>query len=112
MIDFQNISREELERNGLFFQTTEEAKLFAEIVVEDLEVRIGEEISSRSTQQQLEEFDRCKDPAECREWLDKNCPEYKTIISDKWRELEQEIMDYKLEISGVVLCDPTNGRLE
>lgn len=45
MIHFNQLDREELAENGLLFESEEQADLFADVIREELKVRIGEEIS-------------------------------------------------------------------
>lgn len=72
------IDAEELQNLGINFRTDEEMCLFAEVIREHLEVRVGQEITSRMSQKQINEFDNgVMSPRETAEWLETNCPEYK-----------------------------------
>lgn len=57
-------------------------------LAEELEVRIGEEISNGLSPDLLEEFDQIADPAEAARWLEKNKPSYCDIISHKYVEMK------------------------
>lgn len=103
MIDFKNLSRQELARNGLLFESSEEAEMFIDIIQEEVEVRIGEAISKQATSRQLKEFDCITDPAEAKRWLEKNCPDYRSIVSKKSLEFGIEIMECRHRIKGIHL---------
>ena len=102
-MDLENINSKELASIGLAFETEAEVELFAEIILEELQVRIGEEITRQAPQGKLQEFDKCTDPEEAKEWLENYCPNYGVIISEKKKELEQEIVKYKDKISGAII---------
>lgn len=101
-MDFEKLDSRELASIGIRFETEEETRAFGELIREELEVRIGEVISSRSTPKQLEEFDHCATQAAEQRWLRKNCPDYRKIVMQKKEELENEIIRYKSKIAGVL----------
>ena len=107
MIDFCNLNRQELARNGILFESSEEAESFIDYIMEKLEIQIGEEISNRCTAQQLEEFDSITDPAEAARWLVENCPRYWNIVSERCLgfgiELMEELLEKRHEIVGVTM---------
>lgn len=102
MINFEKLTRQELSRNGLTFRTEDEAQLFAEIIIEELEVRIGTEICSRLSDEELEEFDNCVESLEAQEWLRAHLPHYREIVLQKKEELDQEIRKYRSQIPGLI----------
>ncbi len=101
MINFNKLDREELSTNGFAFETQEEADLFAEVIREELEIRIGEAITRKVGEEKAKEFDLCS-PEKAREWLDKNCPEHRDIVREKRDELAREMEKYKSRIPGLV----------
>ena len=108
MINFNHLTQEELTDNGLKFETTKEAELFAEIIREELEVRIADAITKYVAQEKIREFDLCKTQEECTAWLERNCPEYFRIVSDKQEEMNREIMEFRDRIPGVIVTTPAN----
>lgn len=106
-MDFRRLNAREFASIGIRFKSDEDASLFAQIVREELEYRIGEEISRGLTKQQLAEFDSCNED-EAAKWLDINCPNHRYITKEKAKELEKEIIKYKPEIPGLVSIDETS----
>lgn len=107
MINFNNLTRQELSENGLTFATSEEADLFAQTIKEELEVRIGSAISQGIETEKLEEFDLCRTQEEATAWLEKNRPDYKEIVRYKQDEMNREILEYRDRIPGVTGIFPT-----
>ena len=101
-MNFNRLDADELAGIGIRFETEEETGAFADLILRELEIRIGEEISSRMTEEQLEEFDSCEGPEEEQKWLEKNCPDYRKIVFRKSDEFEQEIVRYKHMIAGII----------
>lgn len=101
-MNFLQLDTEELAGIGIRFETEEETWAFADLIRGELEVRIGEEISSRVTKEQLDEFDRCVGQEEGKRWLERYCPDYQEIVSNKTEEFEQEIIRYKDKIAGII----------
>ena len=105
MINFMKLNRTELLHNGLIFETVEEAELFAQIVLEELEVRIGAEISNGLDCLKLAELDACTTQAESQAWLEKNRPDYREIVKAQSATLDQEIMALRERIPGLIAQD-------
>lgn len=101
-MDINRLDAEELASIGIRFETEAETRAFADLILRELEIRIGEEISSRLTEEQLEEFDSCDGPEEGRKWLEIYCPDYRQIVFRKKEEFEQEIVKYKHMIEGTI----------
>lgn len=99
----RHMNPEELAGIGIRFKTEEEARAFAEIIQQELEFRIGESITSRVTEQQIEEFDRCIGAVDSIRWLEMYCPDYRSIVKAKMDELEQELIHFKSLIPGNLL---------
>ncbi len=110
MLNFNNLTRQELSNNGFAFETAEEASLFASIIKEELEVRIGEAIVEHAGHDKAAEFEKCETDAEAAAWLKQNCPDYREIVEVKQRELNREIMKYRDRIPGLVVDAPSPFR--
>ena len=103
-MNFEKLDARELASIGIRFSTEEETHAFVEIIMYELEVRIGEEISRHVSEEQLQEFDRCSSQTEITSWLTKNYPDYWLVVQAKMDELEKEILDYRDQIPGVIPC--------
>ena len=104
-MNFEKLDKREFASIGIRFRTNRETRAFAEIIREELEIRIDTEILSRFSNEKLEEFDRCTTYEECSCWLVKNCPDYGKIVEKKKRELESELIEYRSKIPGLVTAD-------
>lgn len=101
-IDFQHLDSTELHKVGFYFATEEETILFAEIIREELEIRIGDEVSSGLTEEQLSEFDNCISDFESKAWLELNYPDYPKIVQEQQLKMERELMEWWPFIPGVL----------
>jgi len=79
---------------GLSFDDKEDEKRFLDIVVEELEVRIGAEISSHCTNEELKEFDSLSLQEEVGKWLEKHVPDYKEIVKRNINQMKAEILEF------------------
>ena len=102
MLNFNNLTRQELSDNGLAFETAEEASLFASIILKELQVRIGRAIADYVGRKGTEEFEKCNTDAEAAAWLEQNCPDHHEIVKAKQDELDREILKYRDRIPGIV----------
>ena len=106
MLDFYELRKggeyawHELETVGIGFATSEEAGRFVDTVMEELEVRIGEEISKCATEEELKEFDQSKTIEEAGRWLARHCPNYGEIVVEKQSEMEAELRKAAPYIKG------------
>jgi protein-tyrosine-phosphatase len=102
MIHFTDLDRAELAKIGIEFETQEEADQFISVVINDLELRIGEEIAKRLSNEQLREFDLIadEDMEELGEWLDRNVPDYRDVVLQISEQLERELIHFSNSISG------------
>jgi protein-tyrosine-phosphatase len=91
-----------LDSIGIRFETEEETQAFAEIVQSELEIRIGTEIASRLSDEQLDEFDMCIESDDAREWLEENCPDFRDIVDNETERMEEELISNISMIPGVV----------
>lgn len=102
MIDFNRLADGELDRLGFAFETQEETELFAALIQEELEVRVGEAVGRELTNAQLLEFDCSQDTDESVLWLEEHCPDYRRITRKVQIRLEDELMAYRSRIPGAV----------
>ena len=104
LIDF---SIDELCSNGLNFLTQAEANLFIQLIKTEYEIRVGNAIADKVGENLIDELSSCKSGTET-SWLEDHCPDFRQIVKEKQEELEQEIMEYKESISGL-LYNPKNN---
>lgn len=102
MINFHNLTGGEFARLGFTFETPEETELFASVIQEELEVRIGHTIGKKLTDAQMKEFDHFHDQKESSLWLERNCPDYREIVQEEQVRLEDELRKYRAEIPGAI----------
>lgn len=80
-----------LQEMGLQAMPEDQKQAFLDYVQEELEVRIGERISKGLTEAQLNEFDMITDSTEAAEWLERNRPDYREIVTRTINEMKEEI---------------------
>ena len=80
-----------LQEMGLGSMPEEEKQNFLRYLQEELEVRIGEQISKGLTETQLNEFDMLTDQAAATKWLETYCPDYRDIVNRTIEEMKAEI---------------------
>ncbi len=88
---------------GLGDMSTEEKKAFLLHIYEELELRVGTELSKNLSDNQLSEFEKIiqeQNPDKATGWLEANCPDYKKVVADELEKLKQEIQNNKQEILG------------
>ncbi len=93
-----DFDQDRLSKLGIEFNSDEEASAFSALIQEELEVRIGEEISKRCSDEQLEVFDSLLGTKEASEWLENNVPDYRVIVHQKIDEIEKELIKYGKDI--------------
>ena len=86
-----NLDEQFLQEMGLSAMPAEEKQRFLNYVQEELEIRIGERISKGLTEAQLNEFDTITDQDLARQWLEKNRPDYREIVTRTIEEMKPEI---------------------
>ena len=99
-MNFRKLDSQELAKAGIRFETESETQAFIEVIRNELAARIGREISKRLTKKQQREFRRRDNKMSAQSWFDKNCPDYRVIVRQKSKELENEILIYKSIVSG------------
>lgn len=89
-----------LQEMGLQAMPEDQKQKFLDYVQEELEVRIGERISKGLTKEQLDEFDMINDPLEAANWLEKNRPDYREIVTRTIEEMKEEIRVNRAKLVG------------
>lgn len=89
-----------LQEMGLSAMPEEEKRRFLDYIQEELEVRIGERISRGLTDEQLRQFDLITDHVEATEWLEKNRPDYREIVTSTIEEMKEEIRANRAKLIG------------
>ncbi len=75
------------------------AKLIAGI--ENLaQERLITKISDKLTEQQAEEFGKLTDEQQAADWLNKNMPEFPSMVTEVFEEIKNEILANKAQIIG------------
>lgn len=74
-----------------------EKQAFMEYAEEELEVRVGQEISEELTDEQLEAFSLITDEDEVAAWLKENAPNFREVAEKVFREFKEEISQNKAE---------------
>lgn len=101
MINFDKLKNGELEILGIAFRTAQELDRFAEIIVEELQVRIGHAMSEACTPEQIKEVDQLEGD-EAAHWVHRNVPNCRDIVNKEKLRLEQELLEYRSQIPGAV----------
>lgn len=80
---------------GLANMPTEEKQAFLAHLYEELELRVGTELSKGLSDTQLEEFEKLIEQGSqdtALGWLEQNCPNYKEVVTAELEKLKQEII--------------------
>ncbi|SRR6266550_511042 len=88
---------------GLGNMPAEEKKAFLAHLYEELELRVGTELSKGLSDEQLEAFEKLIDSGKQEEalnWLEKNCPNYKEVVKEQLEKLKQEVTANKDMLLG------------
>ena len=76
---------------GLENMPAEEKAEFMRDAEEELEVRIGQTIGEKMTNEQIEEFELMTDAVMAAEWLDENVPDYREMTEKVFADFKAEI---------------------
>ena len=106
LIELDHMNRSNMRRVGICFEAEQDVQLLADVLQEELEVRIGSKIAKNKTPDALTEFDECHRLDQCKAWLDKYCPDCKKIIECTKLDLELELLVFRSHIPGAT----TQGR--
>lgn len=88
------INDELLDELGLNSLPEEEKQKIRRQIYETLEMRVGMNLASQMTDDQLSDFDGIAnkgDDKQALEWLEANFPEYKKVVDDEFMKLKVEI---------------------
>ncbi len=88
---------------GLGAMPAEEKKAFLDYVYEELELRVGTELSKDLSDEQLEQFEKLADGDDqdaALQWLEQHCPSYKQVVKQELDKLKQEIIASKERLLG------------
>jgi hypothetical protein len=82
---------------GLGAMPVEEKEAFLSYIYEELELRVGMELSKDLSDEQLEQFEKLVDSDEdaALQWLEKHCPNYKKVVKQELEKLKEEIIASK-----------------
>ena len=100
MIDYKSIGEKELSLFGIAFDNPKETKMFADFVLEELEVHIGERISEGISPDKLKEFDLISDNNEAAKWLQVNRPDYRDIVAAEQKKMAWNLLKNRKKISN------------
>ena len=106
MINFNNISTDDLWRLGISIKGKRRFNVFTDFLLEELEVRIGRKISESLSEEQLEEFDSLRNQRETTEWLERNKPNYREIVNEEKYRIIWNILKNRKKVSDSDTPDP------
>lgn len=101
MIDLKSITVEDLIRFGIIFRSQEEAVLFTEYIIEELEVRVGSRISKSVSENDIAVFEQLTDQQEQVKWLQEYCPSYKNYIEEEQEYLAFDILKNRYYLDDI-----------
>lgn len=103
MKDFNKLDIAGISNLGIGFETEEEMKNFAMIIEEELELRVGDEMTKTMTPKQINEFESIMGSGqyETINWLNSNCPKHREICQRVKTDIKKELLKYKNEIPGI-----------
>jgi hypothetical protein len=88
---------------GLAGMPADEKEAFLNYVSEELELRVGTELSKDLSDEQLEQFEKLVDGGDqdvALQWLEKHCPNYKQVVKDEFKKLKEEIIASRDRLLG------------
>lgn len=83
---------------GLGEMPAAEKQAFMEQATEELEVRVGRQISAGLTLEQMREFEQIEDSAEITNWLNQNVPNFREEVLKVLSSFKQELMRDRQQI--------------
>lgn len=109
LLNLLELSAESLNYVGIAFRTRNETRGFLDALQENLEARIGQEISKGCTEQELKAFNSSSFP---QLWLEERRPDYKSVVEQVCEDMELELLIYRSQIPGVVSLPSDIGDAE
>lgn len=94
------IDEEFMEEVGLGGMSDVEKRAFMEQAREELEVRVGRQISNRLTPMQLSEFMNIGGAREIADWLEANVPDFREVTAQVFQNFKNEISEQRQAILG------------
>lgn len=88
---------------GLETMPADEKKAFLQYIYEELELRVGKELSKDLSDEQLDQFEALAaagDPVAVTGWLRAHCPNYKEVVGRELASLKEEIIASKDRLLG------------
>jgi hypothetical protein len=87
---------------GLGAMPADEKEAFLNYVYEELELRVGMELSKDLSDEQLEQFEKLAngDQDAALQWLEQHCPNYKEVVKQELDKLKEEIIASKDRLLG------------
>lgn len=89
-----------LEEMGLSSMPAERKTEFLAYIQDELEVRIGEQISEGVAEERLEEFDAVETPEAAAEWLEENRPDFRDVVNRTIEAMKTEIRANRERLLG------------
>ena len=83
---------------GLGEMPAAEKQAFMEQATEELEVRVGRQISAGLSMEQMREFEQIEDSAEITNWLNQNVPNFREEVMQVLMNFKQELMQNRQQI--------------
>ncbi|MDO4741790.1 MAG: DUF5663 domain-containing protein [Candidatus Saccharibacteria bacterium] len=80
-----------LEEMGLSEMPEDDKPKFLEYIQSELETRIGKKIAANLTDMQLDQFNLLTEQEEISDWLERNCPNYREVVSETIDEMKAAI---------------------
>ena len=103
---FDSWTREDYLKVGIAFEDPGQVRMFTDFVCEEYDARVAKCLSEGLSNRVLEEFDRIRDEEKAREWLEKNCPEFRTIVREQWELIIWCMLVDREKISTASCPDP------
>lgn len=91
-----------LAQQGITGLTDEDAQSLLQYVYSELELRVGMRLSENLSDGQLREFEtiaKTGDDKRQLEWLEANCPDYKSVVKDELERLAEELRSNRERIT-------------
>ena len=95
-----------LQEMGLATMRADQKPRFLAYVQEEVETRIGEQISQGIPEEKLREFDSISDPDDAARWLETNRPDYRDIVRHIVDSMKSEILANRSRLLGVQVAEP------
>ncbi|MBR0153470.1 MAG: hypothetical protein IJM26_06765 [Lachnospiraceae bacterium] len=97
-----NLNREWLADAGVYFEQPADEQAFLHLMQEQYELRVGESMCQELSPEQEDEFERMIDDKEddvaIAAWLNRNCPDYRDLITQAGESLQEELRSHRAEI--------------